>query len=104
MQDGLTPIQVDLSHTHIGGHKMKMKCLEMRAHGHANRGNGICNAMAWKMICKHANGISALKCGGKQPRNEAKTHPMHGIVPKHGLLAPEMAYSYTKHAQYGHGA
>ena len=27
---------------------------------------------------------------------------MHEIVPKHGLLAPEMAYSYTKHAQYGH--
>ena len=23
---------------------MKMKRLEMRAHGHANRGNGICNA------------------------------------------------------------
>ena len=44
MQDGLTPIQVDLSHTHIRGHKMKMKCLEMRAHEHANRGNGIRNA------------------------------------------------------------
>ena len=61
---------------------MKMKCLEMRAHGHVNRGNGICNAMAWKMICKHDNGISALKRGGKQPQNEAKTHPMHGISPE----------------------
>ena len=37
------------------------------------------------MIWKHANGISALKCGGKQPRNEVKVHPMHGIVPKHDL-------------------
>ena len=41
MQYGLTLTQVDLSHTHIRGHKMKVKCLEMRAYGHANWGNGI---------------------------------------------------------------
>ena len=25
--------------THIGGRRIRMKCLEMRAHRHANRGN-----------------------------------------------------------------
>ena len=89
MQHGLILTWESLSHTHIRGRWMKMKCLEMRAHGHANRGTGICNTMAWKMTCKYANGISALKCGGKQPRKEAKTHPMHGIVPKHGLWHPK---------------
>ena len=39
-----------------------------------------CNSM--EMACNHANGISALKFGGKQPRNEAKSHPMHGISPE----------------------
>ena len=104
MQHGLILTWESLSHTHMRGRWMKVKCLEMRAHGHANRGNGIRNAMAWKMTCKYANGISALKYGGNQPRYEAKVRPMLGIVPSHGLLAPEMAYSYTKHAQYGHGA
>ena len=61
----------------------------MRAHGHANRGNGIRNAMAWKMTCKHAKEISALKCGGKQPRNEAKVHLMHGLVPNHEFWDPK---------------
>ena len=41
------------------------------------------------MIWKHVNGFSATKCGGKQPRNAAKTHPMHGIVPKHEFWDPK---------------
>ena len=89
MQYGLILTWESLSHTHIRGWWMKMKCLEMRAHGHANRGNGICNANVEKMVCKNANGFSAMKCGGKQPRNEAKTHPMHGIVPKHEFWHPK---------------
>ena len=68
---------------------MKMKCLEMRAHGHANRGNGIRNANDMKMVCKHANGFSAMEYGVKQPRNESKVHPMHGIVPKHEFWHPK---------------
>ncbi|KAF5933748.1 hypothetical protein HYC85_029919 [Camellia sinensis] len=66
-----------------------MKCLEMRAHGHANRGNAYAMQMTWKMIRKHANGISALKCGGKQPRNGAKVHPKHGKVPKYESWHPK---------------
>ena len=61
----------------------------MRAHGHANRGNANEMQMTWKMICKHANEIPALKYGGKQPRNEAKVHPMQEKVPKHGLWHPK---------------
>ena len=45
MQYGLTPTQVDLGHTHIGGHKMKMKQLEMRARVHANRGPNLRHGM-----------------------------------------------------------
>ena len=41
MQIGLTLTRVDLSHTHIRGQWMKMRCLKMRAHGRANRGNDI---------------------------------------------------------------
>ena len=37
----------------------------MRAHGHANRGNGICNAIDMEMLYKHVNGFSAMKYGGK---------------------------------------
>ena len=51
---------------------MKMRCLEIRAHGHANRGDGIRNANDMKIAYNHVNGFSAMKCGGKQSRNEAK--------------------------------
>ena len=36
---------------------VKMRCLEIRAHGHANRGNGICNAMA-KMAYRMQHGLT----------------------------------------------
>ena len=42
-----------------------------------------------EMTYKHANGFSAMKSGGKQPRNEAKVHPMHGMVPKHEFWHPK---------------
>ena len=68
---------------------MKMRCLEMRAHGRANRGEG---RKAWndmEMICKHANRISTLKCGGKQSRNMAKVHTKHGMIPKCDIRRPK---------------
>ena len=54
MQNGLTLTWVSLSHTHTRGRWMKMRHLEMRAHGHANRGSGIRNAMRlkWHTECK----------------------------------------------------
>ena len=42
-----------------------------------------------EMTCKHANGISALKYGGKQPRNEAKWHEMQGNAPKCNIRHPK---------------
>ena len=89
MTNGLIPTWVSLSHTHIRCRRTKMECLEMRAHGHANRGGA---KMIWnmaKMICKHTNGISAAKYGGKQPRKEAKWHEMQGNVPKCNIRHPK---------------
>ena len=61
----------------------------MRAHGHANRDDAKMQTMAWELICKHGNGISALKSGGKQHRNGAKVLPKHEKVPKEGLWHQE---------------
>ena len=55
--------------------------------------HGIWDANMQKLVAKW---------GAKQPRNKAKWHPMHGISPEIWILASEMAYSYTKHAQYGY--
>ena len=53
MQHWLIQTWESLSHTHIRVRWMKMKCLEMRAHGHANRGNVIRNAiwLKWHIEC-----------------------------------------------------
>ena len=89
MQNGLTPTWVSLNHTHIRGRRTKLKCLEMRAHGHANRGNGRKAWNGMEMICKHANEFPALTNDAKQSRKVGKWHQMHGMVPKCDIKHPK---------------
>ena len=81
MQYGLILTLESLSHTHIRGRWMKMKCLEMRAHGHANRGNGIRNAndmKIWYGLIPTWESLSHTHIRGRWVKMKCLEMPAHG--------------------------
>ena len=89
MQHGLILTWESLSHTHMRGRWMKMKCLEMRAHGHANRGNGIRNAMAWKWYANMPMGFQQQNEGQNSPEMRRKYARCMEFLPKCEIRHPK---------------
>ena len=92
MQYGLTPTQVDLGRTHIGGHQMKTRHLEMRACVHANRGRTLRHRNATLM--RHGKDMEyGMQTCKNQWQNEGQNSPetrrndtrCTESLPKHGI-------------------
>ena len=74
MQYGLIPTLESLSQTHIGGHQMKTRHLEMRARMHANRGPTIKHRNATLM--RHGKDMEyGMQTCKNQWQNEGQNSP-----------------------------
>ena len=86
---GLTLKWESLSPTHIRGRRIKMKCLETRAHGHANRGNGKCNAIWQKWYANMLMDFQQWNVGENSPEMRRKHTRCVESLPKCKIRHPK---------------